>query len=69
MEAAIEMRTREMKLGSKCLLLVCHRLLGSIFLKLFSAETVAQLVRVGDGWFEQGVVPYNLLHLMDIPIS
>lgn len=57
MEAAVEMRMREMKLGSKCLLPDCHRLLGSILLKLFSAETVAQLVRVGDGLFEQGAVP------------
>lgn len=41
--------------------------LGSIFLRLFSTETLAQLVMVGDGLFEQGVVTYNLLHLMDIP--
>ena len=53
------MNMREGKLVSKCQLSICHHLLGSTFLKLFSVETVAQLVMVGDGLFEQGNVPLN----------
>ena len=64
MVVAIEMKMREVKLGSKRLPPVCHHLLGNIFLKLFSTETVAQLVMMGDGFFEQGVVPCSVIFSM-----
>lgn len=57
MVVEVEMSMREGKLASNCQLSVCYHLLGSTFLKLFSIETIAQLVMVGDGLFEQGIVP------------